>query len=709
MRHTPTYTTVVILLSCTLTRADVLNVPGQFPTIQTAINAAQTGDEVVIADGVYIGTGNRNISFQGKSITVRSANGAGNCVIDGEGTYRGFVFQSGEEPDAILQGLTVRNCFAETAAAVLVTNFSHPTFVDCRFTENVASGPVGGLKIENGSDMVLMGCEFTNNTAIAAGAMLVIDSNVTVLNCKFINNTVNSIAGGVISGFGTAIGINCFLSQNTTTSHTGGWAHSSAGMFINCAFSRNSGSVAGGLYIGDADTAVINCTFSNNTTNGVTTDGDISPTVINSVFWGNSPQQIGSDPAFPPGSPSVYYSDVQDGWDGDGANNIAADPLFVQAGTDNVRLAFGSPCVDAGNNESLPADEFDLDGDGVTDEQIPVDLDGLDRVQSQVVDMGAYEGEYEALPPAAVIEDLDPGELGVLIPCGGEFDFLENAVVLVINLSGPEDAIFMVTCIAADLYPLAGGFSELGNILRTASSLKDGQFLLRVFMPFDDSMLSGLDPLSLNALWYEQSGGNWHLAVANNTQNSPGYDSPIGDRIAVENSENDYVLSTELGDYGVFWNPDLQQGFVWANTDRLGDYALGASLCLSECFPDGGDGVIDIDDLLSLISAWEEGTNALCDYDGDGVPGMSDLLALIASWGQCTGAGGVTPLAGDPHLRFGPCARQHACMSDLDGDGAVRLEDMIILLAAWGDCEGCAEDLNCDGTVNRLDLELMHN
>ena len=46
----------------------------------------------------------------------------------------------------------------------------------------------------------------------------------------------------------------------------------------------------------------------------------------------------------------------------------------------------------------------------------------------------------------------------------------------------------------------------------------------------------------------------------------------IGDRFAVVDSTIP-VLSDELGDYGVFWNPDLGEGFVWANVDYTGEFA----------------------------------------------------------------------------------------------------------------------------------------
>lgn len=95
---------------------------GAYPTIQSAIDAANDGDTVRINPKVYRET---NISFRGKAIKVTSINPkdpavVAATVIDCEDiwdfyateTRRAFLFQNGEGPDSVLEGITIRNATA---------------------------------------------------------------------------------------------------------------------------------------------------------------------------------------------------------------------------------------------------------------------------------------------------------------------------------------------------------------------------------------------------------------------------------------------------------------------------------------------------------------------------------------------------------------------------------------------------------------------
>jgi len=127
--------------------------------------------------------------------------------------------------------------------------------------------------------------------------------------------------------------------------------------------------------------------------------------MANNILWDGGDEIRNNDTS----TIIITYSSVQDDRPDDGVvypgtGNIDTDPVFSwmldpdpdgRRGTGNdvgdVRLAAGSPCVDTGDNQSIPPDTADLDHDGDTAESIPIDLDGHARVLCDTVDMGAYE------------------------------------------------------------------------------------------------------------------------------------------------------------------------------------------------------------------------------------------------------------------------------------------------------------------------------
>jgi hypothetical protein len=66
-----TITCFIAVLMTSPVLGTVRYVPKEYANIQEAINACQDLDTVVIEPGKYVGSGNREINFGGKAITVR--------------------------------------------------------------------------------------------------------------------------------------------------------------------------------------------------------------------------------------------------------------------------------------------------------------------------------------------------------------------------------------------------------------------------------------------------------------------------------------------------------------------------------------------------------------------------------------------------------------------------------------------------------------
>ncbi|MEM7227946.1 MAG: choice-of-anchor Q domain-containing protein, partial [Planctomycetota bacterium] len=75
-----------------------------------------------------------------------------------------------------------------------------------------------------------------------------------------------------------------------------------------------------------------------------------------------------------------------------------------------------------------------------------------------------------------------------------------------------------------------------------------------------------------------------------------------------------------------------------ASTDLNGNRIPDDCDCQGDCNMDGGDGVVDIDDLLAVINAFGD-TFSACDVEplptGNGIVNVDDLIAVINSFGEC--------------------------------------------------------------------------
>ncbi len=342
-----------------------------YNTIQAGIDAAVNGDTVVVHDGVYTGVGNRDIDLLGMAITLKSANGAASTIIDCESSARGFYLHSGETTASVIQGFTVQNGYtSDTLGALdalealgtgggggMLVVGSGATVADCVFSGNYGRHG-GGINCQSNSDLAVVGCTFIeNDSGYGGGGFWGHTSTVTMMGCTFVGNYSPGSGGAMRIDESVSTLVNCLIVDNSATG--------------------TPESVAGGIDVGGGTMTLKHCTLTGNvcsTTAGAIHGGEYV-TIINSVLWGNTPDQIYADPCCPY---DVTYSDVEGGWTGVG--NIDADPLL----TGNYSLGVGSPCIDAGTDAGVYTD--------IRGWVRPFDYPGVDNNGPlPEFDMGAYE------------------------------------------------------------------------------------------------------------------------------------------------------------------------------------------------------------------------------------------------------------------------------------------------------------------------------
>jgi hypothetical protein len=374
-----------ILLGCIVIFAGAAaaierHVPSEYPTIQAAINACNNGDTVIVAPGTYTGTGNRDIDFLGKAITVKSENGPESCIINCNGTYtnnhRGFYFDNGESRNSVLEGFTITNAYVvvmcEGGAGIYIYGAS-PTIKECIVINNSA-------ELEQGSLCFCLG----------GGIYIGWESNPLITDCVISDNSVGDWGwgGGIYCDFSQMTLNNCLIYNNNALEYQG------RGGGIYCEFS--------------SVLIATNCTIAHNMANeeggGIWLGAYQSPTrtITNSIIWGNSPDQIYTNDST---NVLVTYSDVQGGFSGTG--NINYNPYFANSGSGDYHLkseagrwepssqswvkdAVTSLCIDRGDPNSDWTAELWPHG--------------------RRVNMGAYGGTPQAsmsLSDAGNIADLD--------------------------------------------------------------------------------------------------------------------------------------------------------------------------------------------------------------------------------------------------------------------------------------------------------------
>lgn len=194
-------------------------VPGGWPTINDAVDAAINGDIIEVSEGTYAGDGNRDISVDNKSLHIRSLFGPDSTIIDCGGApgapHFAFAFSdSGNGGGGLLEGFTIRNAYTDDNAAVCIQNAA-PEIRHCTFENNQSTGIGGALRILGASPTINL-CVFDGNHAGTGGAIAISGTGTPFLaHCTFVANSADASGGGLYA-IGAAPSVtNCIFAYGT--------------------------------------------------------------------------------------------------------------------------------------------------------------------------------------------------------------------------------------------------------------------------------------------------------------------------------------------------------------------------------------------------------------------------------------------------------------------------------------------------------------
>jgi len=302
--------------------------------LQDGLAAAQAGDEIRVAQGIYWpdqnkvdpnGSNDQYATFQLKNNVIIRGSYAGSgkpdpnarnfelyeTILSGDllGNDTGglddpsrnensYHILTGTETNAsaILDGFTITAGNASMDQDIpygggMINFYGSAKVSNCKFTRHSGYAGAGACYLGESSPR-LTNCTFTGNSSEIGGALVGSEVAFTLTNCTFIGNSAE-IGGALYGGQSTFTLSNC-----TFTGNSGGWGGAfynelGSGTLTNCVFRSNTSSFGGGaMHEAISSSSLYNCLMTGNSSSqyggAMYYWYESSPHLFNCTFSGNS-------------------------------------------------------------------------------------------------------------------------------------------------------------------------------------------------------------------------------------------------------------------------------------------------------------------------------------------------------------------------------------------------------------------------------------
>tara|TARA_B100000029_G_scaffold183606_1_gene181158 strand:+ start:486 stop:1796 length:1311 start_codon:yes stop_codon:yes gene_type:complete len=355
--------------------ADIIDIPGDYPTIQEGLDVAVDGDTVYVQAGTYyeniIWPSINGIKLIGedRNSTIINGNQSGSVVafenivgpISTETLISTLTITNGYGNDLNGGGISLIGVSPRITDITIISNHSYngggicmvssfPEINNTSISDNSAINEGGGITMVQSSPRLTDVNILNNYAAYGAGITISTHSDPRLENVEIKGNESANIGGGIYlnDNIPEFLFYNIIIHQNSAQNNGGGiWGRYSNGKIINSVITNNIAEYqGGGMYFQDQmNIDIKNSIIINNTlSNYIFIDSEIH--ISYSLF----------DTIFP------------------GVGNINGNPLFTDPENGDYMLEDDSPCIDTGT--------ADIDDDGIDD---------ITDYYGTAPDMGAYE------------------------------------------------------------------------------------------------------------------------------------------------------------------------------------------------------------------------------------------------------------------------------------------------------------------------------
>ncbi|WP_424715157.1 chitobiase/beta-hexosaminidase C-terminal domain-containing protein [Methanobacterium sp.] len=234
---------------------------GPKATIKNATGSVNNDGTINIADGIYSGPQNTNITIY-KNMNINGQSQDGTII---NGTNKNYIFSISPGINLTITNLTLSNGCSIMGGAILCAG--NLTINNCNFEYNNGTGSAIS-ETSNGCILFVNNSNFTNNIGNSA-ISTDYDTYSTIDNCTFANNG-NEMECGAIANGGFLTIISCKFIDNTASiggaicSGSPDNMHNSTLEIYNTSFTGNNAENAGVLDIGGGIVTIDNCDFSSN-------------------------------------------------------------------------------------------------------------------------------------------------------------------------------------------------------------------------------------------------------------------------------------------------------------------------------------------------------------------------------------------------------------------------------------------------------------